>query len=75
MITDHEVEVAIAADHVARARTIVSEQQERVAKLRAKGHSIEMHERTLKTFEATLRSLEDHERLLRGFVAQEDQSR
>jgi hypothetical protein len=71
MVTHHEAELAVAVHHVARAQTIVSEQRERVAKLKAKGHSIERHEQTLMIFELTLRSLEDHERLLQGFVAQE----
>jgi hypothetical protein len=58
-------------EHVARARVIVSEQQKRVARLNAKGHAIDTHEKTLAMFEMTLRSLEDHERLLREFVASE----
>jgi hypothetical protein len=71
MVTRHEAELAIAIEHVAQAKIIVSEQRERVARLKAKGHAIDMHEKTLRMFELTLLSLQDHERLLRKFVADE----
>jgi len=71
MVTKHEAELAIAIEHVARAKIIVSEQRRRIANLKAKGHAIDMHEKTLRMFELTLHSLEDHERLLREFVADE----
>jgi hypothetical protein len=57
---------------VARDKIIVCEQQKPVARLKAKGHGIDMHEKTLSMFDLTLRSLEDHERLLREFVASEN---
>jgi hypothetical protein len=71
MVTKHEAELAIAIEHVARAKIIVSEQRQRIASLKAKGHAIDVHEKTLRMFELTLHSLEDHERLLREFVADE----
>ena len=71
MVTKHEAELAIAIEHVARAKIIVSEQRQRIANLKAKGHAIDVYEKTLRTFELTLHSLEDHERLLREFVADE----
>jgi hypothetical protein len=71
MVTKHEAELAIAIEHVARAKIIVSEQRQRIASLNNKGHAIDMHQKILSMFELTLRSLEDHERLLREFVADE----
>jgi hypothetical protein len=71
MVTKHEAELAIAIEHVARAKIIVSEQRQRIANLKAKGHAVDVHEETLRMFELTLHSLEDHERLLREFVADE----
>jgi hypothetical protein len=71
IITHHEAELATAVEHVARPR-IIALTKKRVATLKAKGHSVEMHEQTLKAFEATLQSFDDHEHLLRAIVAQED---
>ena len=50
--------------HVVRARQIVGEQRQRIARLYDRGHSIQFHEALLAQFEQTLAALEHHERHL-----------
>jgi hypothetical protein len=51
--------------HVAEARRIVVQQQERIARLKADGHSTVDHEKILEVLETTLRIFEHDERSIR----------
>ena len=65
LITKHETELAIAIGHAAEGRLIVDRQRELVATLKARGHPVANHERTLALFEMTLRAFAEHVCLLR----------
>ena len=64
-----EIELALAARHVARARIIVARQRERIAALKTHGSCTRDHELTFGAFVSTLESLERHERALRASAA------
>jgi hypothetical protein len=66
MPDEPESDLAMASRHVAEARRIVGRQRERIAKLKAAGHSTLDHEQTLQVFESTLRIFEDHERQIKS---------
>jgi hypothetical protein len=55
----------MAVRHVAEARRIVVQQQERIARLKADGHSTVDHEKILEVLETTLRIFEHDERSIR----------
>ncbi len=67
---DEENELKQATQHVAAAEQIVSQQRERIAKLKAGGHQIAEHERLLDIFISTLEAFKNHERLLTSEVAE-----
>ena len=69
LITKHETELAIG--HAAEGRLIVDRQRELVATLKARGHPVANHERTLALFEMTLRAFAEHVCLLRREIADE----
>lgn len=71
LITKHETELAIAIGHAAEGRLIVDRQRELVATLKARGHPVANHERTLALFEMTLRAFAEHVCLLRREIADE----
>ena len=60
-----ETLLQMAVRHVAEARQIVVQQRERIARLKADGHSTVDHEKTLEVFETTLRIFEHDERRIR----------
>jgi hypothetical protein len=62
MTDKSESDLAMAARHVAEGRRIVTQQRERIARLKADGHPTADHEQTLRVLESTLQILEDHER-------------
>jgi hypothetical protein len=62
MTDKSESDLAMAARHVAEGRRIVTQQRERIARLKADGHPTADHEQTLRVLEGTLQILEDHER-------------
>jgi hypothetical protein len=65
MLERGETSLEMAVRHVAEARRIVAQQRERIARLKADGHSIVDHEKTLEVLEATLRIFEHDERRIR----------
>jgi hypothetical protein len=67
---DEETELQQATQHVAAAERIVAQQRERIAKLKADGHSTADHQRLLDVFISTLEAFKDHERLLQSEVAE-----
>jgi len=75
LAADIETDLAIAAHHVARGRLIVTQQHERIARLKANGSCTRDFELTLGVFLCTLKILEDHERVLRASVAKLDAAR
>jgi hypothetical protein len=60
-----ETLLEMAVRHVAEARRIVEQQQERIARLKNDGHSTLDHEKILEVLEATLRIFEHDERSIR----------
>jgi hypothetical protein len=60
-----ETSLEMAVRHVAEARRIVVQQRERMASLKADGHSTVDHEKTLEVLETTLRIFEHDERSIR----------
>lgn len=58
-------ELAAATRHVAEGRRIVTQQCERIVRLKARGLSTRSYERTLDVFVSTLQILEEHEQALR----------
>jgi hypothetical protein len=71
VITKHETELATAIGHAAEGQVIVDRQRELVATLKARGHPVANHERTLALFEMTLRAFAEHVCLLRREIANE----
>ena len=63
---DVEIELAMAARHVAQGRVIVAQQRERIARLKAHGSCTRDHELTLDVFLSTLQIMEEHECALRA---------
>lgn len=61
-----ETDLATAVRHVAQGRLIVAQQQERIARLKARGSCTRDFELTLGVFLCTLKILEDHEQVLRA---------
>jgi hypothetical protein len=61
----HESDLALAIQHVARAKLFVANQHARIARLRDAGCSTLDAEHTLEVFISTLGVFEDHERQLR----------
>ena len=55
----------VASARLAQARQIVGGQRELIAKLRLDGQPTVEAEKTLQTYESSLRHLEEHERKLR----------
>ncbi len=60
---EEENTLTMAVRHVAEARRMVAEQQERIARLRAAGASTRDAEQSLDVFQSTLSLLEEHERM------------
>jgi hypothetical protein len=56
----------VAAMRLARAREIVANQRALIAKLRAAGQRVEDAEKSLLSYESSLRHLEQHESKLRA---------
>jgi hypothetical protein len=55
----------VASARLARARQIVGDQCDLIAKLQAAGKPMAEAKKTLKTYESSVRHLEEHERKLR----------
>jgi hypothetical protein len=74
-LSNEESELERAEQHVAAGKRIITQQHERIGKMRAAGHSVEEHERLLTLFAHTLEALEAHHRLLLSEIAADRQKK
>jgi hypothetical protein len=70
-----EIDLTLAARHVAEGRIIVARQRDRIARLKALGCSTLDHEQTLRIFQSTLEIFLDHQRTLREHDARKNLAR
>ena len=67
-MTEKENTLEQAVRYVAEAKRIITEQRQRIEKLKASGISTIDAEQTLDVFTTTLKLLEDHEQYLRKHI-------